>query len=196
MPPSLATVVLLGRYWHKYPDLKSSISKREMWSVHLSHYQIIWTTLWYGPNSQSRFLPRLSGGPNQAYNDPTSTSGAVWGSISCPRTLRHADQGNWTSDFWIKRCWLYPWGRCLELEDLRGVFNNMNESLQSVRVCLLCPRLSLFTCWLTGLMSVALSVTYVVISCYDTSKRSAWEKSTLQHGVNFTWLGSKFKGSR
>ena len=24
--------------------------------------------------------------------------GAVWGSVSCPRTLRHTDQGNWTSD--------------------------------------------------------------------------------------------------
>ena len=29
---------------------------------------------------------------------PTSTSGAIWGSASCPRTLRHADQGNWTSN--------------------------------------------------------------------------------------------------
>ena len=27
---------------------------------------------------------------------PTSTSGAVWGSVSCPETLGHADQGNWT----------------------------------------------------------------------------------------------------
>ena len=40
---------------------------------------------------------------------PTSTSGAVWGSISCPRTLRHADHGNWTSDLFIRRHWLYPW---------------------------------------------------------------------------------------
>ena len=29
---------------------------------------------------------------------PTSTSRAVWGSVSCPRTLLHADQGNWPSD--------------------------------------------------------------------------------------------------
>ena len=34
---------------------------------------------------------------------PTSTSGAVWGSASCPRTLRHADQGNRTSDLPITR---------------------------------------------------------------------------------------------
>ena len=29
---------------------------------------------------------------------PNSTSGAVSGSVSCPRTLQHADQGNQTSD--------------------------------------------------------------------------------------------------
>ena len=35
-------------------------------------------------------------------------SRAVWGSISRPRTLWHADQGNRTSDLPITRCWLYP----------------------------------------------------------------------------------------
>ena len=41
----------------------------------------------------------------------TSTSGVASGlvSVSCPRTLRHTDQGNWTSDLPIPRCWLYPW---------------------------------------------------------------------------------------
>ena len=39
----------------------------------------------------------------------TSTSGAGWGSVSCPRTLQHADQGNWTSGLQITKCWLYPW---------------------------------------------------------------------------------------
>ena len=39
----------------------------------------------------------------------TSTSGAVWGSVSCPRTLLHADQENRTSSLQIKRRWLYPW---------------------------------------------------------------------------------------
>ena len=41
---------------------------------------------------------------------PTSTSGAVWGWVSCPRTLRHADpdQGNRTSDLPVTRCRLYP----------------------------------------------------------------------------------------
>ena len=29
---------------------------------------------------------------------PTSTPGVVWGSVSCPKTLRQADQGNWTSN--------------------------------------------------------------------------------------------------
>ena len=29
------------------------------------------------------------------------------GSVSCPRTHRHADQGNRTSDRLITRCWLY-----------------------------------------------------------------------------------------
>ena len=31
---------------------------------------------------------------------PTSTSGAVWDSVSCPRTLQHADQGNKPATFW------------------------------------------------------------------------------------------------
>ena len=39
----------------------------------------------------------------------TSTSGAVWGSLTCPRRLRHADQGNQTSDLPITRRWLYIW---------------------------------------------------------------------------------------
>ena len=34
--------------------------------------------------------------------------GAAWGSISCPRTLWHADQGNQISDPPITRRWLYP----------------------------------------------------------------------------------------
>ena len=35
---------------------------------------------------------------------------AVWSSVSCPRTLYHADQGNWTSDLRsFPRRWLYPW---------------------------------------------------------------------------------------
>ena len=42
---------------------------------------------------------------------PTSTSGAVWGSVSCPWMLWHADQGNQTSDLQITRIWLYPWAR-------------------------------------------------------------------------------------
>ena len=36
-------------------------------------------------------------------------SGAVWDSVTCPRTLWHADQGNWTSNLPLTRCWLYPW---------------------------------------------------------------------------------------
>ena len=54
----------------------------------------------------------------------TSTSGAVLGSSSCPRTLRHADQGSQTSNLQITRCWLYPWAtsvlthqRCLEFSN-------------------------------------------------------------------------------
>ena len=39
---------------------------------------------------------------------PTSTWGAVWGSVSCPRTLWHADQWNRTSDLLIARRWLDP----------------------------------------------------------------------------------------
>ena len=41
----------------------------------------------------------------------TSTSGTVWGSVSCPRTRRHADQGNQTSDHPITGRWLCPWAR-------------------------------------------------------------------------------------
>ena len=37
-----------------------------------------------------------------------TASGAVGGSVSCPRTLRHAEQGNLTSDLLLTRCWLYP----------------------------------------------------------------------------------------
>ena len=39
----------------------------------------------------------------------TSTSGAVWGSVSWPRTPQHADQGNQTSNLPLTRRWLYPW---------------------------------------------------------------------------------------
>ena len=48
---------------------------------------------------------------SNSYNDSCHarcTSGAVWGSVSCPRTLWHADQGNQTSNLLIRRCWLYP----------------------------------------------------------------------------------------
>ena len=45
----------------------------------------------------------------------TSTSGAVCGSISCPRTLWHADQGNRTSALPITRRWLYPWAAAAHL---------------------------------------------------------------------------------
>ena len=38
----------------------------------------------------------------------TSTSGAVWDSASCPRTLRQADQRYRTSDLPITRRWLCP----------------------------------------------------------------------------------------
>ena len=40
---------------------------------------------------------------------PTSTSGAVWGSVSCPKTLVYADKGIWTSDLPITRFRLCPW---------------------------------------------------------------------------------------
>ena len=40
---------------------------------------------------------------------PTSTSGAAWGLVSCPRRLQHAVQGNQTSNPLITRRWLYPW---------------------------------------------------------------------------------------
>ena len=36
---------------------------------------------------------------------PTSTPGAVWGSVSCQRTLWHAHQGNWTSSLLMTRHW-------------------------------------------------------------------------------------------
>ena len=45
----------------------------------------------------------------------TSTSGAVWSSVSCPKTLRHADQGNWTGDLLITRSRLYPWSKAATL---------------------------------------------------------------------------------
>ena len=46
---------------------------------------------------------------------PTSTSRAVWGSLSCPSPLRHAGQGNRTSDRPITRRCLYPWDSLLGL---------------------------------------------------------------------------------
>ena len=39
---------------------------------------------------------------------PTSSSGAVLGSASFPKTLWHAYQGNWAMDIPITRRWLYP----------------------------------------------------------------------------------------
>ena len=41
------------------------------------------------------------------YKVLTSTSGAVWGSVSRSRKLQHADQRNRTSDLAITRRWLY-----------------------------------------------------------------------------------------
>ena len=41
---------------------------------------------------------------------PTS---AVWGSVSCSRTLWHAELGNRTSDVPITKCCLYPWARAM-----------------------------------------------------------------------------------
>ena len=58
-------------------------------------FELVLHTVWW------RWLP---------WKVPTSTSEAVWGSVSCPRTLWHADQGNQTSELPITRCWLYPCG--------------------------------------------------------------------------------------
>ena len=38
----------------------------------------------------------------------TTTSRAVWSSVSCPWTLRHI-RGNEPATFLLTRCWLYPW---------------------------------------------------------------------------------------
>ena len=46
---------------------------------------------------------------HHADENATSTSRAVWDSVSCPRTLRHEDQGNQSSDLPITIRWLYPW---------------------------------------------------------------------------------------
>ena len=68
---------------------------------------------------------------------PTSTPGAVWGSVSCQRTLQHADRGKWTSDVQITRHWLCPWATaaikpCVAEADILnnmcflGLYNNSN----------------------------------------------------------------------
>ena len=35
--------------------------------------------------------------------------------VSCPRTLQHGGQGNWTSDLPITRRWLHPWATATTL---------------------------------------------------------------------------------
>ena len=79
---------------------------------------------------------------------PTSTSGAVWGSVSCPRPLRHADQGNQTSSHLITTRWLpcAPWASLLGLYLLlicrsSSVYSLLCCFIVAVCVCVL-------TCWL------------------------------------------------
>ena len=62
---------------------------------------------------------------------PTRTSGAVWGSVSWPRTLRHADQGNPTRDLPITRCWLHPWATAAPLSRTIVLMPQMRHSPNS-----------------------------------------------------------------
>ena len=71
---------------------------------------------------------------------PTSTSGAMWASVSCPRTLRHADQGNQTNDLLITRRWLFPWitatgqknTNTTQIDSHHALFRLLKQGKQSV----------------------------------------------------------------
>ena len=60
---------------------------------------------------------------------PTSTSGGVWGSVSCPRTLRHADQGARTSYLRITRRWLYSWATAAHVSSIMEIFTQTQFKL-------------------------------------------------------------------
>ena len=58
----------------------------------------------------------------------SSTSGAVWGSVSCPRTPQHADQGKRTSNRPITRnLLLYPWATAGTMEHEEGFMWNWEQ---------------------------------------------------------------------
>ena len=59
------------------------------------------------------------------------------GSVSCPRTLRRADQGNWTIVLQITRRWLYTWATAARFCTERHLFNKTNVSF--IPHTLLCP---------------------------------------------------------
>ena len=47
--------------------------------------------------------------------------GSSLGFMSCPKILRHSDQGNWTTDLPITSWWLCPWATKLVAHKARGV---------------------------------------------------------------------------
>ena len=57
------------------------------------------------------------------------------GSVSCPRTLRRADQGNWTIVLQITRRWLFTWATAARFCTERHLFNKTNVSSYITLFC-------------------------------------------------------------
>ena len=86
---------------------------------------------------------------------PTSTSGAVWGSVSCPRPLRHADQGNQTSSHLITTRWL----PCAPWASLLGLYLLLICRSSSVYSLLCCFIVAVCVCVCADLLIGSLSLT-------------------------------------
>ena len=89
------------------------------------------------------------------------TSRAVWGSVSCLRTLQHAGQGNRTCDPPITRHWLYPWATAtLPLFPSRWTFNVLFLRLAWLKspATIKAPFVDTFWCLFTASSSASLAL--------------------------------------
>ena len=94
----LKPVVSIKPHKDQQKYLKKKQTDKNIWGI----YQTPFSKVTYS-HSNNHILMAVAAtqGANQHI-------GAVWGSVSCPRALWHADQGNRTSDLPITKGWLCP----------------------------------------------------------------------------------------
>ena len=92
-------------------SVKQGVDPNADWRLEqcLSHWQFSPDA--FVQSNLQKFIHSYTDGGGCHGTCPTSTSGAVWGSASYPRTLWHTDQGNWTSNPPITRRQLYLWAK-------------------------------------------------------------------------------------